>query len=154
MAVDVDVVRGDKTLSQVASEHGAGPSLASEWRDEPPGGADDAPWSADDERLAALIDREHVEHPAYGARKIAHVLRGSGEPRATRWRVTRPVGLMGVRPCRPLLLLSAPSKASRRLYLSMKKSTLCYVDNRHFDSDHADRFTRGRGRHVTTAPAC
>lgn len=115
MAVDVDVVRGDKTLSQVASEHGAGPSLASEWRDEPPGGADDAPWSADDERLAALIDREHVEHPAYGARKIAHVLRGSGEPRATRWRVTRPVGLMGVRPCRPLLLLSAPSKASRRL---------------------------------------
>ena len=40
------------------------------------------------------------------------------------------------------------------VYLSMKKSTLCYVDNRHFDSDHADRFTRGRGRHVTTAPAC
>ena len=40
------------------------------------------------------------------------------------------------------------------LYLSMRKSTLCYVDNRHFDSEHADRFTRGRSRHVATAPTC
>lgn len=66
-------------------------------------GGDDAPWSADDERLAALVDREHVDHPAYGARKIAHVLRESGEPRATRWRVTRLMGLMGIRPYYPLL---------------------------------------------------
>ena len=61
--------------------------------------------------------------------------------------------------CRPRKRLSDPALAAevrRRIvvYLSMKKSTLCYVDNRHFDSDHADRFTRGRGRHVTTAPAC
>jgi transposase len=41
MAVAIDVVRGDKTLSQVAAGHGAGPSLAAEWRDEPLGGADD-----------------------------------------------------------------------------------------------------------------
>ena len=34
MAVDVDVVRGDKTLSQVASENGIAPSLAAEWRDQ------------------------------------------------------------------------------------------------------------------------
>ena len=77
-------------------------------------GAGDAPWPADDERLTALIDRAHVDHPAYGARKIAHLLRESGEPRATRWRVTRLMGLMGVRPCCPLPSLSAPSKASRR----------------------------------------
>lgn len=41
-------------------------------------------WSDEDERLAALVDREHVAHPAFGARKIAHVLREAGEPRATR----------------------------------------------------------------------
>ena len=40
------------------------------------------------------------------------------------------------------------------LYLSMRKSTLRYVDDRHFDSGHADRFTRGRSRHVATAPTC
>ena len=148
MAVDVDVVRGDKTLSQVASEHGAGPSLASEWRDEPPGGADDAPWSADDERLAALIDREHVEHPAYGARKIAHVLRGSGEPRATRWRVTRPVGLMGVRPCRPLLLLSAPSKASRRLPHLLRGKAVRFP-NQVWSTDIAHARTGGRHMYLT-----
>ena len=34
MAVALDVVRGDKTLSQVASEHGVAPSLACEWRDQ------------------------------------------------------------------------------------------------------------------------
>lgn len=176
MAVEIDVARGEKTLSQVAAEHGVSPSLAAEWRDELLDGADDvfgktqqererkrseevarrkhgealrkiglltverdflrrfcddngydpeearggrraarglpreracdlpgvsratacrdmgrpetdgddAPWPADDERLAALVGREHVAHPAYGARKIAHVLRESGEPRATR----------------------------------------------------------------------
>lgn len=41
MAVAIDVVRGKKTLSRVAAEHGAGPSLAAEWRDEPLDGADD-----------------------------------------------------------------------------------------------------------------
>ena len=71
-----------------------------------------APWSAGDERLAALAGREHVAHPACGARKIAHVLRESGEPRATRWRVTRLMGLMGIHPCCPLPSPSVPSKAS------------------------------------------
>lgn len=71
-------------------------------------------WSDEDERLAALVDREHVAHPAIGARKIAHVLREAGEPRATRWRVTRPMGLMGIRPLCPLPSLSKPAKASRR----------------------------------------
>ncbi|MBM6999263.1 hypothetical protein I3I95_03800 [bacterium] len=58
---------------------------------------DDAPWSADDERLAALVDRERVDHPACGARKIARAPREPGKPRATRWRVTRLMGLMGMR---------------------------------------------------------
>ena len=71
-------------------------------------------WSDEDERLAALVDREHVAHPAFGARKIAHVLREAGEPRATRWRVTRPMDLMGIRPLCPLPSLSKPAKASRR----------------------------------------
>lgn len=71
-------------------------------------------WSDEDERLAALVDREHVAHPAFGALKIAHVLREAGEPRATRWRVTRPMGLMGIRPLCPLPSLSKPAKASRR----------------------------------------
>ena len=77
------------------------------------GGAKPA-WSAEDERLAALVDREHVAHPAFGARKIARALREAGEQRATRWRVTRLMGLMGIRPCCPLPSLSAPSKASGR----------------------------------------
>lgn len=170
MAVAIDVARGEKTLSQVAAEHGVGPSLSAEWRDGlldgvddmfgktqqererkrseeaarrkhgealrkigqlavergflrrscdgngygPGTDGDDAPWSAGDERLAALAGREHAAHPACGARKIAHVLRESGEPRATRWRVTRLMGLMGIRPCCPLPPLPAPSKASRR----------------------------------------
>ena len=71
-------------------------------------------WSDGDERLAALVDREHVAHPAFGARKIAHVLREASEPRATRWRVTRPMGLMGIRPLCPLPSLSKPAKASKR----------------------------------------
>lgn len=41
MAVAVEVVRGEKTLSQVASDHGVSPSLASEWRDQLLGSADD-----------------------------------------------------------------------------------------------------------------
>lgn len=41
MAVAIDVTRGEKTLSQVAAEHGVGPSLAAEWRDGLLDGADD-----------------------------------------------------------------------------------------------------------------
>ena len=39
MAVALDVVRGDRTLSQVASDHGVAPSLACEWRDQLVGSA-------------------------------------------------------------------------------------------------------------------
>jgi transposase len=45
MAVAIDVVRGERTLSQVAAEHDAGPSLAAGWRDKLPRSADDVPWS-------------------------------------------------------------------------------------------------------------
>lgn len=41
MAVALEVVKGEKTLSQVASEHGVSPSLACEWRDQLVGSADD-----------------------------------------------------------------------------------------------------------------
>ena len=34
MAVALEVVRGEKTLTQVASEHGVAPSLACAWRDQ------------------------------------------------------------------------------------------------------------------------
>lgn len=77
-------------------------------------------WSDEDERLAALVDREHVAHPAFGARKIAHVLREAGEPRATRRRVTRLMGLMGTCPLCPLPSLSKPAKASRRFLCLVK----------------------------------
>ena len=40
MAVALDVVRGEKTLSQVAGEHGVAPSLACEWRDQLVGAGD------------------------------------------------------------------------------------------------------------------
>lgn len=41
MAVAIEVVRGEKTLSQVASEHGVSPPLAADWRDELLGSADE-----------------------------------------------------------------------------------------------------------------
>lgn len=50
MAVAIDVVRGEKTLSQVAAEHGVSPSLAAEWRDELPDGADDVSDKTQQER--------------------------------------------------------------------------------------------------------
>ncbi|RRF91467.1 MAG: IS3 family transposase, partial [Eubacteriaceae bacterium] len=62
----------------------------------------------------AGIDRVHVDNPAYGARKIARVLRSEGMGDATRWRVTRLMREMNVRPCCPLPSLSRPSKGSRR----------------------------------------
>lgn len=39
--VAIDVVRGEKALSQVAAEHSVSLSLAAEWRDELLDGADD-----------------------------------------------------------------------------------------------------------------
>lgn len=41
MAVVIDVVRDEKTLTQVAAEHSVSLSLAAEWRDELLDGADD-----------------------------------------------------------------------------------------------------------------
>ena len=111
MAAAVDVVTGEKTLSQVAAEHGAGPSLAAEWRDELLDGVDDVFGRTQQER-----ERKRSEEAA--RKKYDEALRKIGqlavEPRATRWRVTRLMGLMGIRPCCPLPSLSAPSKASRR----------------------------------------
>ena len=107
-------------------------------------------WPPEDERLASLIDREHVAHPAYGARKIAHVLRGAGETRATRWRVTRLMGLMGIRPCCPLPSLSEPAKASRRFpYLLGGKETLS--PNQVWSTDIT--YVQIGGRHMYLAAA-
>ena len=82
-------------------------------------------WSDKDERLAAEIDRIHVESPAFGARKISKMLQKQGERRATRYRVGKLMGLMGIRPCCPLPSLSKPSRESRRFpYLLKGKSIL------------------------------
>ena len=51
----------------------------------------------------------HVEEPAYGARKIAKALAAEGVEGATRSRVARLMGLMGVRPQCPLPSLSGPA---------------------------------------------
>lgn len=107
-----------------------------------------APWSAGDERLAALAGREHVAHPACGARKIAHVLRESGEPRATRWRVTRLMGLMGIRPCCPLPPLSAPSKASRRFPCLLRGKAVRFPDQV-WSTDIACMQIEGRHMYLT-----
>ena len=66
-------------------------------------------WSEADEALAREIDRVHVDWPQYGARKIAHVLAAEGVPGATRWRVTRLMRMMGIRPLCPLPSLSGPA---------------------------------------------
>ena len=82
-------------------------------------------WCSEDERLAALIDGIHVDCPAYGARKISKMLQRQGEARATRYRVSRLMGLMGIRPCCPLPSLSAPARESRRFpYLLKGRSIL------------------------------
>ena len=66
-------------------------------------------WSEEDEALAREIDRLHLEWPQYGARKIARVLSSEGVPNATRWRVTRLMRMMGIRPLCPLPSLSGPA---------------------------------------------
>ncbi|WP_130812742.1 DDE-type integrase/transposase/recombinase [Olsenella sp. Marseille-P4559] len=58
-------------------------------------------------------DRIHVDNPSYGAREVALVLRTEGLE-ASRWRVTRLMRAMSVRPCCPLPSPSRPSRASRR----------------------------------------
>lgn len=82
-------------------------------------------WCSEDERLAALIDGMHVGCPAYGAGKISEMLQRQGEAHATRYRVSRLMRLMGIRPCCPPPSLSAPARESRRFpYLLKGKSIL------------------------------
>ena len=53
------------------------------------------------------------------------MLQRQGEARATRYRVSRLMGLMGIRPCCPLPSLSAPARESRRFpYLLKGRSIL------------------------------
>jgi transposase len=77
MAVAVDVVRGDKTLSQVASEHGVSPSLASEWRDELLGSADEVFGRSQQER-----ERKRSEEAA--RKRYDEALRKIGQPAVER----------------------------------------------------------------------
>lgn len=72
MAVALDVVRGEKTLSQVASEHGVSPSLASEWRDELLG-------SADEVFGKRKQDRERRESEAAASKRYDEALRSGRE---------------------------------------------------------------------------
>lgn len=201
MRVALEVYKGKKVLSQVASENGVAPSLAAEWRDQllDEGAADvfgKAQRAREGEAREEAAKREHDElpgtigqpaverdllrrscggcghdpgeapggrrqprrphaqarlraagrrqeqrllrargqrqrgprgrrapdgrdgprprgQPPYGAREVALVLRTEGLE-ASRWRVTRLMRAMSVRPCCPLPSLSRPSKASRR----------------------------------------
>ncbi len=80
--------------------------------------------SPDDERLMAGVGRVHVDNPAYGARKIARVLRSESLD-ASRHRVTRLMREMNVRPCCPVPSLSRPSRHSKRFpYLLKGKRAL------------------------------
>ncbi|SDC68845.1 putative transposase [Parafannyhessea umbonata] len=81
--------------------------------------------SDEDERLMAEIDKIHVGCPAYGARKIARVLKGQGFD-ATRWHVGRLMAEMNVRPCCPLPSLSAPSKHSRQFPYLLKGKKISF----------------------------
>lgn len=77
-------------------------------------------WSDTDERLAAKIDDIHLDSPAYGARKIAHVLQSQGESNITRYLVNRLMKMMGIKPCCPMPSLSAPAKDSKKFPYLLK----------------------------------
>ena len=66
-------------------------------------------WSEGDEALAREIDRLHVEWPQHGARKMSRARSARGVRDATRWRVARPMRMMGIRPPCPLPSLSGPA---------------------------------------------
>ena len=97
MAVALDVVRGEKTLSQVASEHGVAPSLACEWRDQLVGAATDVFG-----KTAAERERKRSEEAA--RRELDEALRAVGqltlerdwdESFAYTWAVTNDNGRQG-----------------------------------------------------------
>lgn len=73
MAVALDVVRGDRTPSQVAGDHGVAPSLACEWRDQLVGSAADVFGKARPER-----ERKRAEEAA--RREHDDAVRKIGQP--------------------------------------------------------------------------
>ena len=73
MAVALDVAGGDRTPSQVASEHGVSPSLACEWRDQLVGASGDVFGRAGSER-----ERKRAEEAARRERDEA--MRTIGQP--------------------------------------------------------------------------
>ena len=85
-------------------------------------------WCSEDDRLAAPTGGMHVGCPAYGARKISKMLQKQGEAHAARCRVSRPMGLMGIRPCCPLPSLSAPARESQRFPYLLKGRSILFPD--------------------------
>jgi putative transposase len=77
-----------------------------------------------DERRMGKIDRIHLAHPEYGARKVARELTEAEMP-TSRSVARRLMRQMNVRACCPRPSLSAPSKHSKRFpYLLHGKSIL------------------------------
>ena len=62
-----------------------------------------------------------------------------GEIAGLRWRAVN-LG-KGVIHVSEAIAQSGEGGTYSKVYSSMRKSTPCYVDNRQFDSDHADLFT-------------
>lgn len=115
-----------KGLTRLRACELLGTSRATIYRDiARPTSDEDSSWDEKSEHLAARINQLHVDHPAWGARKIARVLATDGELYATRWRVTRLMDLMGICPCCPLPSASKPSMASKKFpYLLKNKKIL------------------------------
>ncbi len=112
-AVAIDVVRGEKTLSQVAAEHGAGPSLAAEWRDELLDGVDDVFGRTQQER-----ERKRSEEAVRG--RCGETRRELGRPAAGRGFTPCPaVALPHAAPCSS----SAPQRSSSSRALGIPRSS-------------------------------
>ena len=77
MAVALEVVRGEKTISQVASERGDSPSLVCERRDQLVG-------SADDVFGRTRQDRERKRSEEAARRKYDEALKTIGQPAVER----------------------------------------------------------------------
>ncbi len=77
MAVALEAVRGEKTVSQVASEHGVAPSLVCEWRDRPER-------SADDVFGRTQQDRERKRSEEAARQRYDEALRTIGQPAVER----------------------------------------------------------------------
>ena len=77
MAVALEVVRGEKTISQVASERDDSPSLVCEWRDQLVG-------SADDVFGRTRQDRERRRSEEAARRQYDDALRTIGQPAVER----------------------------------------------------------------------